>query len=109
MCRSRPLRVLTAGDDPLATFCLCAQLTNLGYQVVAEAANSQETVSLARQLRPNLVVMGIKMPNMDGLEVSRQIDQDGMCPIILLSAYCEPELMKRCVPFRWYRPIWPSR
>jgi response regulator NasT len=67
----------------------------LGYQVVAKAANGQKAVSLARQLRPDVMVMDIEMPHMDGLETRRQIDQEGLCPIILLSAYTEPELTQK--------------
>ena len=89
------VRVLIADDDPLFRSSLHAQVSNLGHLVVAEAADGQEAVTLARQLRPDLVVMDVEMPGMDGLAASEQIDREGMCPIILLSAYGEPESVRR--------------
>ena len=84
MSRTCPIRVLVAGDDPLDTFSLRTRLSILGYLVVAEAADGQETVSLARQLCPDAVVMDIEMLNTDGLEASKHIDREGLCPIVLL-------------------------
>jgi AmiR/NasT family two-component response regulator len=91
---SSSLRILIVDDDPQLRFCLRAQLTNLGHQVIAEAADGEEAVRLARQQRPDLVVMDIRMPNVDGLEASQTIGQEAPCPIILLSAYSNPELVK---------------
>ena len=89
------VRVLIADDDPAIRSSLRAQLSNLGHLIVAEAADGQEAVTFARQLRPDLVVMDVEMPGMDGLAASEQIDREGMCPIILLSACGEPESVRR--------------
>jgi response regulator NasT len=89
------VRVLIADDDSLSRFSLRAQVSSLGHLVVAEATDGREAVSLARQLRPDLVLMDVEMPGMDGLAASEQIDREGMCPIILLSAYGEPESVRR--------------
>jgi response regulator NasT len=90
----KSLRILIADDDPELRFCLCGQLHNLGHEVVAAATDGQEAICLARWHRPELIMMDIKMPNLDGLEASRQIAQDMPCPIILLSAYSNPDLVR---------------
>jgi AmiR/NasT family two-component response regulator len=95
MFRPSSLRVLVADDDQLAAFSLHAQLAHLGYQVVAEAANRQEAIALVRQLHPDLVVVDINVPDVDGLGASEQIDRDGLCPIILVSAYSGRELVQK--------------
>jgi response regulator NasT len=86
--------VLVADDDPLFVFCLCAQLANLGHEVVGKAVDGRQAILLTRQLRPDLVVMDIRMPELDGLEASKQIDREGLCPIIILSAYSDPDLIE---------------
>jgi response regulator NasT len=95
MLRSGGLRVLVADDDPAMRSRLRAQLIHLGHLVVAEARNGRQAVVLAGQLCPDLVVMDVEMPVMDGLAASERIDQEGICPIILLSAYGDPDSVRR--------------
>ena len=90
-----PLRILIADDESIRVLSLRVQLQNLGYQVVGEAANGREAVELARRLQPDLVIMDIKMPVMDGIEAAEAITRERPIPIILLTAYSEAELAQR--------------
>jgi response regulator NasT len=92
---AEPLRVLIADDESIRLLSLRSQLNALGHKVVAEASNGQEAVVLAKTVRPDLVIMDIKMPVMDGIEAAERITQDGPIPIILLTAYSEAQLVER--------------
>jgi len=68
-------------------------LTNLGYLVVGEAGDGRSVVNMARELRPDLVIMDIKMPDMDGIEAARILTQEEIAPVIFLTAYSQKELV----------------
>lgn len=89
------LRVLIADDESIRLLSLRAQLTALGHHVVAEAATGEEAVALARKMQPDLAILDIKMPVMDGIEAAEQITQARPIPIILLTAYSESQLVER--------------
>ncbi len=89
------LRVLIADDESIRLLSLRAQLRALGHRVVAEASNGQEAVTLAQTTQPDLAIMDIKMPTMDGIEAAERITQVRPIPIILLTAYSEAELVER--------------
>ncbi len=89
------LRVLIADDESIRLLSLRAQLQALGHKVVAEASNGQEAVVLAKAAQPDLAIMDIKMPVMDGIEAAERITQDRPIPIILLTAYSETQLVER--------------
>lgn len=91
----KPLQVLIADDNPGYRELLCAQLSELGHQVIGQAQDGQEAVYMARQLRPDLMMLDIRMPRMDGLETCAQIEDEGLCPIVILSAYSDLELVRR--------------
>ncbi len=91
----RPLRILIADDESIHVLSLRVQLQNLGYQVVGEAATGREVVDLARRLSPDLIILDIKMPGIDGIEAAEIITQERPVPIILLTAYSEAELAQR--------------
>jgi len=89
------LRILVADDESIRLMSLRVQLTVLGHKVVAEASNGEEAVTLAAATQPDLAILDIKMPVMDGIEAAERIAQDRPIPIILLTAYSETQLVER--------------
>jgi two-component system, response regulator PdtaR len=89
------LRVLIADDESIRLLSLGSQLAALGHQVVAEATRGDEAVQLAAETKPDLAIMDIKMPVMDGIEAAERITQARPIPIILLTAYSETQLVER--------------
>jgi response regulator NasT len=87
--------VVIADDDPIIRMDLREMLTDLNYQVVGEAADGKNAVSLARDLKPELVIMDIRMPEMDGIEAAQALTQESIAPVLLLTAYSEPDLVRR--------------
>jgi len=93
----RKLRVLIADDEAIRLLSLKAQLKSLDLDTVGEASNGLEAVELARELKPDLVIMDIKMPEMDGIEAAKIITVERPVPIVLLTAYGERELAGRAM------------
>ena len=90
----RPLRVLLAEDESIIRLGLRRILEEAGHQVVA-APDGRTAVKLARQTRPDLALLDIKMPGLDGLEAAREIYLQRPLPIVLLTAYGDQELVER--------------
>ncbi len=88
-------RVIIADDEALIRMDLREMLTNLGYLVVGEVADGRSAVNQARELRPDVVVMDIKMPDMDGIEAAQILTEERLAPTVLLSAYGQRELVDR--------------
>ncbi|MEX1018929.1 MAG: response regulator [Litorilinea sp.] len=88
-------RVIIADDESLIRMDLREMLTNLGYLVVGEVGDGQSAVNLAKELRPDIVIMDIKMPDMDGIEAARVLTEERVAPVLLLSAYSQQELVQR--------------
>ena len=88
-------RVIIADDESLIRMDLREMLTQLGYLVVGEAGDGQSAVHLARELKPDVVIMDIKMPDMDGIEAAQVLTQERISPVLLLTAYSQRELIDR--------------
>lgn len=89
------LKVLIADDEPIILLDLKQMLENLGYEVVAEASDGQQAVDLARETRPDVCILDVKMPVMDGIEAVGVITEENIAPTILLTAYSDKELVDR--------------
>jgi len=89
------LRILIADDESIRLLSLRKQLAALGHNVVAEASTGNEAVMLAASALPDLAILDIKMPVMDGIEAAEKITQARPIPIILLTAYDEAQLVER--------------
>jgi len=88
-------RVIIADDESLIRMDLREMLTNLGYLVVGEVADGRSAVNQARELRPDIVIMDIKMPDMDGIEAAQILTEERIAPVVLLSAYSQRDLVQR--------------
>lgn len=86
-------RIIIADDESLIRIDLREMLTNLGYLVVGDVGDGRSAVNLAKELRPDIVIMDIKMPDMDGIEAARILTEERIAPVLLLSAYSQQELV----------------
>jgi two-component system, response regulator PdtaR len=89
------LRVLIADDDPIIRLDLKQMLENLDYEVVAEAGDGRQAVEQAREVQPDICILDVKMPVMDGIEAVTHITEENIAPTILLTAYSDRELVDR--------------
>ncbi len=89
-----PTRVIIADDESIIRMDLKEMLTHLGYLVVGEAGDGLSAVHMARELRPDLVIMDIKMPGLDGLSAAKMLTEEQIAPVLLLTAYSQRELIE---------------
>jgi response regulator NasT len=88
-------RIVVAEDETLIRLDLVEMLGEQGYEVVGQASNGEQAVELARELKPDLVIMDVKMPVLDGLGAAEQIHSEDLCPVIMLTAFSQTELVER--------------
>lgn len=86
-------RVVVAEDETLIRMDLVEMLTESGYQVVAQATNGQEAITLATEHKPDLIILDVKMPILDGISAAEQLI--GICPVLMLTAFSQKELVER--------------
>ncbi|MCG2624087.1 response regulator [Arthrobacter sp. I2-34] len=88
-------RVVVAEDETLIRLDIVEILRGEGFDVVAEADNGEKAVQLAQELKPDLVLMDVKMPVMDGITAAEQIVKARIAPVVLLTAFSQKELVER--------------
>jgi two-component system, response regulator PdtaR len=92
---AQQLRLVIADDESIIRMNLKETLVGLGYLVVGEAGDGVSVINLARELRPELVVMDIKMPKLDGIQAAKVLTEERIAPVLLLTAYSDRELVER--------------
>ena len=88
-------RVLIAEDEALIRLDLKEMLEEEGYDVVGEADDGERAVALANQLRPDLVILDVKMPKLDGIAAAERIAGDRVAPVVILTAFSQRDLVER--------------
>ena len=88
-------RVLVAEDEALIRLDLVEMLREEGYDVAGEAADGEQAVALANELRPDLVILDVKMPKMDGIEAASSIAGERIAPVVILTAFSQRDLVER--------------
>ena len=88
-------RVLVAEDEAIIRLDLAEMLTEAGYEVVGQASDGEQAVALAASLKPDIVIMDVKMPVMDGISAAEQIGKERLCPVVMLTAFSQTELVER--------------
>lgn len=88
-------RVVVAEDEALIRLDIVEILRDAGFEVVAEAGDGESAVALATELRPDLVVMDVKMPKLDGISAAERLNKDHIAPVVLLTAFSQKELVER--------------
>jgi response regulator NasT len=90
-----PLRVVVAEDEALIRLDLVEMLREEGYDVVGQAGDGEEAVRLAEELRPDVVMLDVKMPVLDGISAAERITGARIAPVVMLTAFSQRELVER--------------
>lgn len=88
-------RIIIADDESIVRMDLKEMLTNLGYLVIGDVGDGQSAVNLSRELKPDVVLMDIKMPDMDGIEAAKILTAEQIAPVVLLTAHSQKDLVER--------------
>src|SRR6476620_10580248 len=89
-------RLIIVDDDSIIRLDLRELLKGMGYNVIGEAADATSAINLARDIRPDLVIMDIRMPgDLDGIDAAATLTAEGVAPVLLLTAFSDPDLVRR--------------
>lgn len=97
MSETEARRVIVVEDEALIRMDIVEVLRENGFDVVGEASDGETAISLTRELLPDLVVMDITMPKMDGLTAAEAINKERLAPVVMLTAFAQPEFVARAV------------
>ena len=92
---SRPTRVVIAEDEAIIRLDLKELLQEEGYDVVGETGRGDEAIELVRDLRPDLVILDIKMPGLDGLSAARHVASERLAAVLMVTAFSQRELVEQ--------------
>jgi two-component system, response regulator PdtaR len=90
-----PLRIVIADDEPIIRMDLRRTLENMGHVVIGEAGDGLQALEQCRELKPDVAILDVKMPNMDGIDAAKSIGDEAIAPVLLLTAYVDRELVER--------------
>ena len=88
-------RIIIADDESLIRLDLREMLTHLGYEVIGEAGDGRTAVDLAKRLHPDLLIMDIRMPELDGISAAEELTRERIAPVVLVTAYSDQDLVER--------------
>ena len=88
-------RVVIAEDEALIRMDLAEMLAEEGYEVVGQAGDGEQAISLAEELTPDLVILDVKMPKLDGISAAQRIAEQRIAPVVMLTAFSQRDLVER--------------